>query len=123
METVADDALSLAEGTATGVDAAGEALWGLTRDVAVWVSDLVLRQALAPVHEYRTSTRRVQAALDEQQAAQPQASSPPRSSAEKGVLVHSSVRTIANLLASCMDASYLTRNLERTRFKSVASGV
>lgn len=87
MENVADDALSLAEGTATGVDAAGAALWGLTKDVAVWASDLVLRQALAPVHEYRTSMRRVQAALDEDQAALPQARPPPRASAEKGMLV------------------------------------
>lgn len=86
METVGDDALSLAEGTAAGVDAAGTALWGLTKEVAVWATDFVLRQALAPVHEYRTSAKRVQAALDEEQAALPQASSPPRSSAEKGVL-------------------------------------
>lgn len=87
METVADDALSLAEGTATGVDAAGAALWGLTKDVAAWATDLVLRQALSPVHEYRTSVRRVQAALDEEQAAlPPQVSMPSRSSAEKGVL-------------------------------------
>lgn len=89
METVADDALSLAEGTATGVDEAGAALWGLTKDVAVWATDLVLRQALAPVHEYRTSAKRVQAALDEEQAALPQTSTPSRSSVEKGVLVES----------------------------------
>lgn len=88
METVADDALSLAEGTATGLGAAGEALWGLTRNVAAWASDLVLRQALAPVHEYRTSARRVQAALDEEQAALPDARpQQPRSSAEEGALV------------------------------------
>lgn len=86
METVADDALSLAEGTATGVDAAGAALWGLTKDVAVWATDLVLRQALSPVHEYRTSVRRVQAALDEEQTALSHVSTPSRSSAEKGVL-------------------------------------
>lgn len=87
IETVGDDALSLAEGTAAGVDAAGTALWGLAKEVAVWATDLVLRQALAPVHEYRTSTRRVQAALDEEQAALPQAPPPPRSSAEEGELV------------------------------------
>lgn len=91
IETVGDDALSLAEGTAAGADAAGTALWGLTKEVAAWAADLVLRQALTPVHEYRTSTRRVQAALDEELAALPQASLPPRSSAEKGVPCRMSV--------------------------------
>lgn len=71
IETLGDDALSLAEGTAGGVDAAGTAIWGLTKGAAVWAAERVLRQALAPVHEYRTSSKRVQAALDAQLAALP----------------------------------------------------
>lgn len=94
MENVGDDALSLAEGTAAGVDAAGTALWGLAKEVAVWAADVVLRQALAPVHEYRTSARRVQEALDEEQAALPQDRLPPRPSAEEGVLAE-------RMLSSC----------------------
>lgn len=84
IETATDDALSLAsgvaEGTAAGVDAAGTALWGVTKEAGVWAIEQVLRQALAPVHEYRTSSRRVQAAVDEEQMALPPTRSRPRSS-------------------------------------------
>ncbi|CBJ28402.1 hypothetical protein Esi_0104_0073 [Ectocarpus siliculosus] len=70
IETTTDDALvlagDLAEGTALGLDAAGTALWEVTKELGGWAADSVLRPVLTPVHEYRTSTRRVQDALDEE---------------------------------------------------------
>ncbi|CAM9258317.1 unnamed protein product [Ectocarpus sp. 8 AP-2014] len=70
IETTTDDALvlagDLAEGTALGLDAAGTALWEVTKELGGWAADSVLRPVLGPVHEYRTSTRRVQDALDEE---------------------------------------------------------
>lgn len=70
IETTTDDALvlagDLAEGTALGLDAAGTALWEVTKELGGWVADSMLRPVLTPVHEYRTSTRRVQDALDEE---------------------------------------------------------
>lgn len=56
----------VAEGTASGLDAVGTALWEVTKELSGWAADSVLRQVLTPVHEYRTSARRVQDALDEE---------------------------------------------------------
>lgn len=84
IDTATDDALSLAsgvaDGTAAGVDAAGTALWYVTKEAGVWVIERVLRQVLAPVHDYRTSARRVQVAVDEEQKALPPTRTRPRSS-------------------------------------------
>lgn len=80
IETVTDDARllvsDLAEGTAAGVDAAGSALWGVAVEAGSSTAELLLRQALAPVHEYRTSAMRVKVALDEEQALLPPARLP-----------------------------------------------
>lgn len=74
IETVTDDARllasDLAEGTAAGVDA----LWGVAVEAGSSTLELLLRQALAPVHDYQTSAKRVKVALDEEQALLP----PPR---------------------------------------------
>ncbi|CAN0127249.1 unnamed protein product, partial [Hapterophycus canaliculatus] len=73
VETAANDAALLAsdvaEGTATGLDAAGTAIWDVAKEAGGWAAEQVLRQALTPVHKYRASARRVQAALDEERIA------------------------------------------------------
>lgn len=93
IETLGEDALSLAEGTAEGVDAAGAVLWGATKEAVFWAAERVLRQALAPVHEYRTSAKRVQAALDAQLGALPAGKGKGKEdspSVEEGVRQHGS---------------------------------
>lgn len=96
VETATNDAVVLAsdvvEGTATGFSAAGTALWDGTKEAAGWAAEQFLRQALTPVHAYRTSARRVQAALDDERATLPdsraQQSRRSPSSVEEGVLWH-----------------------------------
>lgn len=82
---VADDAQlfasDLAKGTVEGVDAASSALRGVVVEAGSSATERLLRQALAPVHDYWTSVMRVQAAVDEEQAALPP---PPRSATVGG---------------------------------------
>ncbi|CAM9879247.1 unnamed protein product, partial [Laminaria digitata] len=75
VESATDDARllasDLAEETAAGANAAGSALWGVAVEAGSSTAELLLRQALAPVHGYRTSAMRVKVALDKEQALLP----------------------------------------------------
>lgn len=93
IDTIAGDAQLFASesarGAAAGVNAAGTALWGAAVEAGGSAAEMLLRQALEPVHAYRTSAARVQAALDEERVALPPPSprppSPPRFGVKGGV--------------------------------------
>lgn len=116
IETLGDDALSLAEGTAEGLDAAGAVLWEATKETVFWAAERVLRQALAPVHEYRTSAKRVQAALDAQLAAlPPRKEEKGKEGKEDSSSVEKGVRQIVPVMSCPSDVAPITCKRRRTR--------
>lgn len=69
------------------VGTTGQMLWGAAFDFGTSSAGYLLRQTLTPVHDYWTSAKRVQAAVEEEQAALDPAVPP--SVDDEGVIMNS----------------------------------